>query len=119
MVSFFKIVHMNIKLSVFFCFFYCWSWGQLVVIPDTQFKKALLAHYPVVDLNFDGEISTKEAVSYSGMLNISLKQIHDLTGIEAFVNLTGLKCNHNQIESLNLSQNKALTFLGCLDNKLT
>ena len=96
-----------VLLSLYSCGLYC----QSVYFPDAQFKKAILNHYPVIDVNFDGEISVKEAASYSGMLNVSLKQIKDLSGIAAFENLTGLKCNHNQIETLDLSKNTALTFL--------
>ena len=41
--------------------------------------------------------------------------IHDLTGIEYFPNLTSLTCNSNEIERLDLSKNTALTYLECVD----
>lgn len=55
----------------------------------------------------DGEISYSEAepVSY---LYVDQSNIFDLTGIEAFINLTFLNCGSNQLTSLDMSNNAAL-----------
>jgi len=88
---------------------------QNVNIPDINFKNKLIALG--IDLNFDGEISYIEAEVISD-LDVSLAfgaidNIYDLTGIEAFVNLTKLNCNSNSLSSINLYNNSALKELDC------
>jgi len=85
----------------------------IVTISDVAFKNALLTHTPVIDTNNDGEIQCDEAEALTGLLNVSAKGIADLTGIEAFVNITGLNCSLNQLTSLNVGNNTALTVLNC------
>gem|GEM_PF-247395 len=85
----------------------------IVTISDANFKNALLTHTPVIDTNNDGEIQCDEATAFTGLLNVSAKGIADLTGIEAFVNITGLNCSLNQLTSLNVGNNTALTTLNC------
>ena len=46
------------------------------------------------------------------------KNISDLTGIEAFVNLKSLNCFDNQLTSLDVSSNTALKRLICSRNQL-
>ncbi|MCG2418401.1 hypothetical protein K8089_05145 [Aequorivita sp. F47161] len=65
--------------------------AQIVNIPDANFKNALLNHNPVIDTNGDGEIQVSEAevVTQLGYLTeLRDKGIENLTGIEAFINLT-------------------------------
>ena len=77
-----------------------------VSIPDEAFLNALIGLG--VDLNGDGTISPSEATArYT--LDISKKDISDLTGIEAFINLEWLYCRNNQLTSLDLSNNTHLT----------
>ncbi|MBL7754716.1 MAG: T9SS type A sorting domain-containing protein [Chitinophagaceae bacterium] len=102
-------------ISLFACLH---SFTQIVSIPDANFKAALLAN-PLVNTNFDTEIQVSEAVAFNGILSFSYNSISDLTGIAAFVNLTGLICIGNQITSLDLSSNLALTSLDCPGNQLT
>ena len=45
--------------------------------------------------------------------------ISDLTGIEAFIALTNLNCETNQLTNLDLSANTSLTDLDCEENQLT
>jgi Leucine-rich repeat (LRR) protein len=52
-------------------------------------------------------------------LDISNKNISDLTGIEGFVALEVLACYSNQLNSLDVTQNTALTSLYCRHNQLT
>lgn len=89
----------------------------IVYIPDTNFKNYLLGNSSINTVN-DGEISYAEAAAFTGLISCSSMSITDLTGIEAFVNITGLICQTNQITSLDLSQNTALTYLWCGGNQL-
>ena len=77
--------------------------AQIVNIPDANFKNALLNHDPVIDTNNDGEISVAEAQGFTGEMEVDNKNISDLTGIEAFVNLKDLNCFDNQLTSLDIS----------------
>jgi hypothetical protein len=86
------------------------SQTQIVNIPDAKFKAKLIGKH--LDLNKDGQIQYSEARSVK-VLDISEASISDLTGIEAFTNLTNLKCSMNLFTTLNLSCNTALTELDC------
>jgi len=110
------------KTKLFISFFLSFFWinaQEIVNIPDANFKNALLNHNPVVDLNNDGEIQVSEAEAYTETLNLDSQNIADLTGIEAFVNLTGLSVANNALQTLNLSANTALETLYCSTNQLT
>lgn len=91
--------------------------AQTVNIPDQNFKNALLNHIPVIDTNADGEIQVSEAQAVTA-INVQGKGIQDLTGIEAFVNITHLYCSNNLLTTLDLSQNTLLEYLYCSDNQL-
>ena len=52
-------------------------------------------------------------------LEINWKEIEDLTGIEGFVSLQKLKCDGNQLTSLDVTKNTDLTILYCAFNQLT
>ena len=76
------------------------SFGQIVNIPDANFKSKIIAQG--VDLNFDGEIQNSEA-EFFNVLDLYETQINDLTGIEAFINLQVLKIyNSPNITNVNL-----------------
>jgi len=89
-----------------------------VIIPNTTFKTYLLNE---TNINTDGnsQISCNEAEAFTGNIYVSRDDISDLTGIEAFVNLTGLHCGENNLTSLDISNNTALEVLSCYDNNLT
>ncbi|MEQ8581687.1 MAG: MBG domain-containing protein [Marinoscillum sp.] len=93
--------------------------AQNVTIPDANFKAAILAHSPTIDTNGDNELQVSEAEAFTGELNVFNKSIGDLTGIEAFVNLTKLNCGVNQLTALDVTANTALTRLHCHNNQLT
>ena len=99
---------------------YRFSTGDLsyVHIPDTIFKNALITQG--VDQNWDGEIqfTEAEAVTHLGVA-LYQKNIEDLTGIEAFVNLMQLHCGKNQLTALDISNNLKLTKLSCYDNQIS
>ena len=52
-------------------------------------------------------------------IKINKKGVSDLTGIEAFPNLTELDCGNNSIQELDLRQNPKLRKLICNNNQLT
>ncbi|HET8810758.1 MAG TPA: T9SS type A sorting domain-containing protein [Flavobacteriaceae bacterium] len=85
--------------------------SPLVYIPDVNFENALLNHSPVIDINVDGEIHLSEAEAFTGTLDISNQNITDLTGLETFINITGLNCSNNNIGAINLSKKTARIFL--------
>jgi len=71
-----------------------------------------------IDINGDCIISTDEAAQVH-FLDVSWCSISDLKGIEEFVNLDTLDCSTNQLTSLDVSNNTALTSLWCAENQLT
>lgn len=93
------------------------AFAQNVNIPDANFKNYLLAD-AVINTNSDSEISVAEALAFSGELLINGLSISDLTGIEAFTNITRLDCYSNNLTSLDVSNNLALTRLHCAANQI-
>ena len=88
---------------------------SIVYIPDASFKAALVLNY---DNNSDGEIQYGEAKTVT-KIEVYNENISDLTGIEAFINITDLFCFSNNLTSLDVSKNTALTELDCGSNNLT
>lgn len=99
--------------------------AQIVNIPDPHFKNALLNHDnfggEIIDTNGDGEIQVSEAEAITELILgdpwISFN-IQDLTGIEAFVNITHLDVHNNQLTTLNVNANNLLEELYCYDNSM-
>ncbi len=92
--------------------------SQVVNIPDSNFKASLVGN-PVINTNGDAEIQISEATAYSLAIPCYSSNITDLSGIESFVNITGLLCYNNQITSMDLSQNTKIEILNCASNLLT
>jgi len=90
----------------------------IVNIPDANFKAALIANQ-AINTNADAEIQVSEAEVFSGTISVDDRNIADLTGIEAFIELTRLSCSGNQLLTLDLSSNVNLTALFASDNLLT
>lgn len=90
----------------------------VVNIPDANFKAYLVGN-PAINTNSDTEIQCDEAATFSGSINCSNLSISDLTGIEAFVNITALNCGINQLTTLDISNNISLVSLGCAHNQLS
>ncbi|MBK9962563.1 MAG: PKD domain-containing protein [Saprospiraceae bacterium] len=88
-----------------------------VIIPDAPFKNYLLANTNI-NTNRDNEIQCSEAADFTGEINCPNLQIKDLTGIEAFINLTSLQVNNNQLSNLDISKNIKLKILNCSNNQL-
>jgi len=91
--------------------------AQNVYIPDVNFKNYLLSNI-AINSNSDTAIQVSEANAFSGILDVNNKNISDLTGIEAFINITKLLCYNNNINSIDLSSIPNLTELNCSNNQL-
>ena len=90
--------------------------AQIINIPDANFKQQLLlasetygiaydcatGSYYKIDLNNNGEIEESEALAVCTLL-VPSQNISDLTGIEKFINLTGLDVGINNLSTLDLS----------------
>ncbi len=94
------------------------SSAQIVSIPDVNFKNALLNYSPAIDINLDGEIQVSEAILVT-RLEVSLKNIGNLTGILSFTNLNTLTCRYNQLTTLDLTGLSNLDTLRCSNNLLS
>ena len=90
--------------------------AQIVNIPDTAFKRLLLAYRwdwglynQRIDTNDDGEISQQEAslvpfLPFTALGDSSeMHNINDLTGLEAFTNLDLLNIQYTNAISINLT----------------
>jgi uncharacterized repeat protein (TIGR01451 family) len=106
-------------LSIFSWLFVSLVHSQIVNIPDANFKNALLNHNPVINTNGDGEIQVSEAMAFTGKIDVYNKNITDLTGINAFTNITELYFPVNQVTSLSITGFNSLTNINCSSNFLT
>lgn len=88
-----------------------------VTIPDANFKSYLVSN-SAINTDYDQEISVAEAQAVTGTLDVSSLAISDLTGIEAFINLTALDCSDNTITALDVSTITGLTNLNCKENNI-
>jgi hypothetical protein len=85
-------------------------------VPDDNFEQKLIDDG--YDDVLDNYVLTANIDSLSS-LDIGNLNITDLTGIEAFISLTDLFCDRNNIATINLSENTLLTSLKCSSNPLT
>ena len=85
-------------------------------IPDVNFEKALIAlgHDDVKD----GRILTAKAKEVK-QLDVHEKEISNLTGLQAFENITDLNGQGNSIKAIDLSKNLKLKTINLSDNQLT
>ena len=83
--------------------------------PDSAFRGYVATSF---DRNEDGQLSPVEIRIVSD-ISVPDREIHDLRGIEHFTFLQSLDCSANNLMSLDLSKNTALTTLWCYDNQLT
>ena len=84
--------------------------AQNTYVPDDNFELAL------IDLGYDDTLDDSVLtanISSVTSLDVEYQEISDLTGIEGFTALTSLFCKGNQLTSLDLSNNTALTYLEC------
>ena len=92
--------------------------AQNLNIPDANFKTYLVGNL-LINTNSDTEIQISEAQAFAGSIYCSNMAISDLTGIEAFTEITILDCSDNQISTLDVSNNTLLTHLSVFSNSLT
>lgn len=92
--------------------------SAIVTIPDVTFKADLVGDSNI-NTNSDNEIQVSEAEAYTGEIDVAELSISDLTGIEAFVNITGLNCSQNELSVLNVSANTKLELLICDYNQFS
>lgn len=111
---------MNIKnwyLLIFFCLVSFPSFSQNTFIPDDNFEQA------IIDLGLDSPpldnfVPTANIIDIT-YLDLNLKNITDLRGIEDFKKLLILDCSRNLLTNFDVSQNSELTELYCHGNQLT
>ncbi|HSD13077.1 MAG TPA: T9SS type A sorting domain-containing protein [Flavobacterium sp.] len=91
--------------------------AQTTLIPDPKFEEKLIAlGYDAPPVN--GSVPTANIDDITD-LDLSLSQITNLTGIEAFTSLTYLNCSSNSLTNLNVSSLTLLQELECDGNALT
>ena len=74
-----------------------------VFIPDTSLGNAIVANYlNVIDTSGDGIITFAEATAYTGTLDLSNQGITDVTGLQAFTNVTEINLSGNSIVDLSI-----------------
>lgn len=114
------------------CFSFNIGVGQIINIPDANFKALLvnsstslptasdcaIDSYYKIDINNNGEIEYSEALPVCSLVLVNAN-ISDLTGIEAFTNLKGLSCTNNNLTNVNLSQLTQLDGVNFYQNQLT
>lgn len=93
--------------------------AQVVNIPDVSFKSYLVGE-PTINTNGDNEIQVSEAQAFTGAIVSPLfSSISDITGIEAFTEITELNIGFSFLTAVDLSANTALTNLNLGFNQLT
>ena len=104
-------------------------YGQIVNIPDANFKQYLLTQITVdtdgnvfpdviADSNGDGEIDLDEALQITYLFPAD-QNITTLSGIEYFTNLTFLSFNNNLVTPVDLHTLHNLRNIQCNNNLLT
>ena len=94
------------------------GFGQKTYVPDDSFEAYLEANGMGDGIAFNDSVLTSNINTVS-TLSVNNKYISSLTGIEDFTSLSYLQCDYNQITSLDVSNNFALTQLHCGNNQLT
>ncbi|MNK72626.1 Internalin-J precursor [compost metagenome] len=89
----------------------------VVYIADTGLKAYLVGRADI-NTNNDNEIQASEALAFTGIIEYVNKGLTDATGVEAFVNITKLFLYNNNLTTLNVTKNTALTHLDLGKNQL-
>ncbi|MFK8060377.1 MAG: T9SS type A sorting domain-containing protein [Polaribacter sp.] len=92
--------------------------AQKTLIPDAKFEQYLIQSNIDSDGTVNGEVLTAD-ISGVKQIDISLRNITDLTGLQNFTSLTYLNAFENKLTSINVSQNTNLEQLYLTGNKLT
>ena len=84
-------------------------------IPDDHFEQALIDLNIDTNATIDGQVLTAAIESVTS-LDVHSYFISDMTGIEGFAALETLNCRSNNLTTLNLFNNTALTHIECYAN---
>ncbi len=90
---------------------------ETITIIDPNFEQALID----LNMDYDDVVDTKifkDIAEKITILDVSNKNISDLTGIEGFVNLETLTANKNNLTNVNISDNVKLKILNLDENKI-
>ena len=94
------------------------GYSNYTYIPDTNFEQYLIDESIDSENILDGKVLTANIENITS-LNISSKNITDLSGIQDFIALTALDASINSISSIDLTQNTLLEELSINKNQLT
>ena len=86
-----------------------------IFIPDTALKAELVAN-AIINTNNDSEIQFSEAIAFTGTLTAANLGFSDPTGLQEFVNATGLDLSGNAIVELVLDPFGQLTSIDLSNN---
>ncbi|WP_410005142.1 T9SS type A sorting domain-containing protein [Aequorivita nionensis] len=95
------------------------TFAQVTAVPDPNFEAFLEANGMGDGIPDNGQVLTANIENVTVLDLPSFAGISDLTGIEDFSALEFLDFSANNVVSVDLSQNIALTTLGCIFNQLT
>jgi len=104
------------KIAILLFITLSFVFAQNTYVPDDKFEQAL------IDLGYDTTLDDSVlTANISGVttLDVSDKEISDLTGIEAFTALVTLDMSENELTSIDVSKNTALVYLELVFNDLT
>ena len=100
---------MRLLFSVFICLFYFTVSSQQTYVPDDNFEAYLEANGMGNGIANDDSVTTSNINTITN-LNVSYRFILDLTGIEDFTALTYLRCDDNQLTSLDVRNGNNINF---------
>lgn len=125
----------KLSLLIFVLFLHNSIIAQITLIPDYRFEQALIDLGIDTDETINGQMLTADALVVTELFLTPTAipnypypsngsdfydgYIHDVTGIEAFVNLEHLVINSTMIEALNLDSLVQLKYLDCDENMLS
>jgi alpha-tubulin suppressor-like RCC1 family protein len=87
----------------------CSSVWYINVTADTL--AALLAITPSIDTDNDGQISLAEAAAYTGTLDLSGQNLTDISGLQAFTNVTVIDLQNNNIADFSPLTNASIPII--------
>lgn len=91
--------------------------AQYTAVPDPNFENYLETHGMGDSIPNNGQVLT-ENIENVTLLELSMLEISDLTGIQDFISLEALDISFNQLTVLDVSQNENLETLLCQVNDL-
>ncbi|WP_299098612.1 T9SS type A sorting domain-containing protein [uncultured Winogradskyella sp.] len=107
----------NITITIILLTLCCQLYSQTTAIPDANFEQALIDEG--IDTNgLNGNILNVDAENTTSLI-LTNRNISDVSGIEAFTNLTTLYLSQNNLTTLDVTNNLLLGNLVCWDNNLS